>query len=96
MMTYPVFPLLDIDDFAPSQLHTQMGFGKAAMEWFVLWIYNNVQVVGYDYKEARLAYLRACEEVKGKVKARNEALPERVNLIKQLKIDVKIYKKWAK
>jgi hypothetical protein len=59
MMSHPIFPSLDILNFGLPQLHTQMGFGNATMDWLVAWIYSRLKKVGPDKKVARLAHLKA-------------------------------------
>jgi hypothetical protein len=74
IMSHTIFPSLGILDFGPPLLHTQMGFGNATMDWLVAWIDSHVQKVGADEKLASLAHLKANEDVKIKMIARNEMM----------------------
>jgi hypothetical protein len=69
IMSLPIFSSLTIDDFVQPQLHGQMGFGNASMDWLVAWLDSPVQKVGPQEKEARLAHLNAAEDVQAKIRS---------------------------
>jgi hypothetical protein len=90
IMGVPLFPCLSAGDFAPPQLHGQMGLTNAILERFFQFIDDKVEVVTEDEKKARSENWKALEDMKDKQQTRMEIKAEYTSAFKKLKVNLRI------